>query len=332
MRALLRADWLRLRRRIDLWIIVIGVLVIAGASFLNGYAGDVQDPPPFDRAAYTKELVDSGMFVGLTQAEQDEQLRQLIADAQAGAEAGNAQHETDQAVALQRYGMPQAPLTVLSSSLFALIALALIASLAVGDEFRFGTLRTSLLAAADRRRFLAARMISLLLVTLGMFLALMLVAIVLSAGLAVVGAELPVAAPIDLPAAIGLVLADILAASVVILLTALLSLLMRSGALAFLVALLVLLLDLFLSQLSAFRALGSDTPLAAVPQLSLANSMRTLQAVLGHAAGGLAFADVPVSNGPLDLGPGALALIVAGWGVVFLFVADRRIRRMDVVE
>jgi len=305
---------------------------VAALAVLNGYANDVADPPPFDRDAYVQETMASGLFEGMTQAEIDAQLPQLIADAQASDDFSRADHEARQAIALQRYGLPQAPLTLLASSLFSIIALALVASLVVGDEFRYGTLRTSLLAAADRRRFLAARLISLLVLIAAVFLALVLLAIMLSLALAVVGAELPAAAPIDAPAAIGLVATDILVAAVVVLLTTALSLVMRSGALAFLVAVLLLLIDVFLAQLPVFHALGETAALAAVPQLSVTTAIRTLQAVLGQRTGGLAFADLPVPSGPLDLDPFVLALILAAWGALFLFVADLRIRRMDVVE
>jgi ABC-type transport system involved in multi-copper enzyme maturation permease subunit len=332
MNALLRADLIRLRRRLDLWFIVAGVLVLAGISFVGGYSGDVADPPPFDRAAFVQQTNDSGMFVGMTQAEIDAQLPLLVADAQAAADADRADHEARQVVALQRYGLPQAPLTLLASSLFSIIALALIASLVVGDEFRFGTLRTSLLAASDRRRFLAARLISFLVLTVGLFVALVLVAVVLSLGLTLIGAELPPSAPINVPAAAGLVVTDILVATVVILLTTALSLIMRSGVLAFLVGLLLLLIDVFLVQLPVFQSLGAQAALAAVPQFSLTTAIRTLQAVLGRDTGGLAFADLPVPGGPLNLDPVVLAGILVAWGAVFLVVADRRIRRMDVIE
>ena len=89
---------------------------------------------------------------------------------------------------------------------------------------------------------------------------------------------------------------------------------MRSGALAFLVGLLLLLIDVFLVQLPVFQSLGAQAALAAVPQFSLTTAIRTLQAVLGRDTGGLAFADLPVPGGPLNLDPVVLAGILVAWG------------------
>ena len=47
MKALLRADWLRLRRRRDLWIIAIAVCADRRLTFLAAYRSDASDPTWF---------------------------------------------------------------------------------------------------------------------------------------------------------------------------------------------------------------------------------------------------------------------------------------------
>ena len=122
------------------------------------------------------------------------------------------------------------------------LALVLIASLAVGDEFRFGTIRTSLLAASNRRRFLVARLVSLFALTVGLF-----VALARCSGRSwrsgparLVGAELGRDAPrsIDPVARCAWLAAQILTTMVVIVLATALTVLLRSGALPLLLIIL----------------------------------------------------------------------------------------------
>ena len=61
---LLRADWLRLRRRRDLWIIGIAVAVIGGLSFLASYRSDVADPVFPDAAQVREEIISFSDFPG----------------------------------------------------------------------------------------------------------------------------------------------------------------------------------------------------------------------------------------------------------------------------
>src|SRR5260221_14682069 len=49
MKALLRADWLRFRRRKDFWIIAIAVLVVGGVGFVSAYHTDSTDPTWLDQ-------------------------------------------------------------------------------------------------------------------------------------------------------------------------------------------------------------------------------------------------------------------------------------------
>jgi ABC-type transport system involved in multi-copper enzyme maturation permease subunit len=211
------------------------------------------------------------------------------------------------------------------------VALLLAATLVVGDEFRYGTLRTSLLAAGDRRRFLLARLISILVMALGLFGLLLVVALVLSLGLAVVGAELPtVVGPVHAGPAIAFIAVQVLVVLVASSVGIALTVLLRSGALPLLLIILGTFLELFLAALPIFQP---GELLAAVPQLFLSTNVRTLLTRLGPDTGAVALADIGQPPPTvLDLGIPILVGIVAAWGVLFVLLADRRLRTMDVTE
>lgn len=329
MKALLRADWLRLRRRRDLWIIFAAVFLVGGIGFITGYRTDVEDPPAFNLAEFEQQL-DGGFFEGMTQEEINAARPQLIADAQAAQTANVAERDAAQLILLQKYELPQSFLTMIGPGIAPIVALLLIASLVIGDEFRFGTLRTSLLAAGNRRKFLIARLVSLFALTVGMFVVMLALAAILSIALVVVGAELPPATmPVNGGAAIGMIGGEILSVTVVIVLATALTLLLRSGALPLLLVILGYLLELFIASLPIFR-LGEL--FAGVPQFFPSTSIWTLQARLGYDSGGLALAEAQVPPAAIDLALPIVALTVVAWGLIFLVIADRRIRGMDVTE
>jgi len=351
VKALLRADWLRFRRRKDFWIIAIAVLVISGVQFVSAYHADATDPAWLDQTpAQIREQYLGFGFEGMTQAEIDAQLDQMVADTIAQQAQERAGWEAQQAVALQKYDLVQTPFTLLGSSLVPMLALVLMGSLAVGDEFRFGTIRTSLLAAGQRRRFLFARLLSLFSMTLGLFASLVVLAFVLGIGLRVIGAEVnPSTIPIDPGAGVAWLGAQILATMVVISLGLALTVLLRSGAMPLLLIILAGLIELFVSVLPIFA--GTECPAAAptsvsdpssgaicwsvlsgVPQAFLTRSIQTISARLGTDTHALVFAGIQVPTGPIELPPYAIAGIIAAWGLLFLFIADRRFRTMDVVE
>ncbi|HXI79489.1 MAG TPA: ABC transporter permease subunit [Verrucomicrobiae bacterium] len=330
MMALLRADWLRLRRRRDLWVIFVLVLLIGGIGFIAGYRTDVQDPPPFDRAQAEQDLEQSGYFEGMSQEEIDAARPQLLADQQAQAEADLAARNDEQLISLQKYEFPQSILAMIGLGIAPIVALVLIATLVIGDEFRFGTVRTSLLAAGNRRRFLVSRLISLVAMTVGLYVALALLAVVLSFVLVVIGAELPPATmPLHPGPALALVGTEILSATVLIALAAALTVLLRSGALPLLIVVLGLLLETFIAALPVF---WPGKLLSGVPQFFLTNAGRTLLARIGNATGAIGMTGQEVPPAPIDLALPFVVAIVVAWGLLFLVIADRRIRTMDVTE
>ena len=329
MTALLRADWFRLRRRRDLWIIAIAVLVVGGIGFLAGYRNDVVDPVLLNAAELRQEIIANSEFGGMTQAEIDALIDQWVAERlQSDADMAR-QWEASQAITLQKYDLGQSIFTVIGDGVAPLLALILISTLAVGDEFRHGTVRTSLLAASHRRRFLAARLISLGVATVALFAALALLATLLSLILRLIGAEVaPTTVPIDLAAAAAWLAGLILITLVLVALGVALTVLLRSGALPLLLILVASLVDLFVANLEIFRF---PAFLSGVPQAFPGTAIRGLTTRLGidtHAVA-LAADDSPP---PFELPLAVVAAIVVAWGLIFLVVADRRFRTMDVVE
>ena len=89
------------------------------------------------------------------------------------------------------------------------------------------------------------------------------------------------------------------------------------------------LVGLFLSALPIF---APGEFLSGVPQGFLASSIRVLTARLGYDTHAVALRVTEVPYTAVELPIVVVAGVVALWGLIFLFVADRRIRTMDVVE
>lgn len=332
MTALLRADWLRFRRRKEFWIIAIAVCVFSGISFVAAYRSDAADPSWFslDPVQIRQEILGYTEFGGMTQAEIDAQIDQMVADQLIQNQQQSQEWEARQRVTLQKYDMSQSLFTILGSGLMPMLALILGASLAVGDEFRYGTVRTSLLAAGNRRRFLGARLVSLFAVTVGLFAILALIGVALSLGLRVVGAELaPVTTSIDPLSGLLWLGAHLLTTMVLIALAVALTVVLRSGALPLLLILIAAFVELFVANLPIF---GQGEFLAGVPQGFLTTSIRTLTTELGLQTHAVALAEAEPPAMAIRLSLIVVAGIIAAWGILFLVIADRRFRSMDVIE
>ena len=329
MRYLLRADWLRLRRRRDFWVILVGISIVTVVTFLGSYRSDAIVFPAFNEVEFGQMLDESGMFEGMTAEEAAAQRAQMIAEqreqeAQA-AEAREAQRQLD----LRKYAFPQSLLTMLGSAILPFLALVLVASMAVGDEFRFGTLRTSLLAASDRRRFLAARMISMTVIAAGLIATILALGVIVPAILAVSGAEMPPAPSLNLPSTALLLAVDVLVVLGLMAFATMVTLYLRTGSLSVVLLLIYGLIELYVANQPAF-AIGNF--LAAVPQFFFIQDIRAVQLRLASDAGSLASSSDSFPPAAVDLGMPVMIAIVLAWTLLFLAIADRRIRSMDVTE
>ena len=330
MTALLWADWIRYRRRLDLWVITLGLLAFALVGFVSGYRNDATDPVQRSEAELRQMVLDSSFFEGMTQAEIDLQVDQMVRDFAESQERDRLAWEEMQKTTLQKYDLAQAPLTVIGFGIGPLIAAFLIATLIVGDEFRHGTIRTSLLAASDRRRFLGARLITIAAITVALFGALIVLALVLSVGLHLIGAELPPPTrPIDAAAAVGLIGGELLVVFAATALGLALTVLLRSGALPLLLTLIYAFVEAFIAHLPVF---APHEPLAGFQGVFLTSAAQRVIQTLAQASNGLAF-EVSLPDDVEHLLPLWVSVtIVAAWLALFVTIADRRLRTMDIVE
>ena len=143
MGSLLRADWLRIRRRWDVWIIVLGIPVLTLLSYVAGASSSGNA---------------SVQFSG-----------DVPADVKAQALAQEAAMRAFQALP---YQFPRSIVTMASGAmLWLVVGAAFLAASMLGSEFSWGTIRNVALFRPDRLRYLAARLVWLAGLVLAIFVA-----------------------------------------------------------------------------------------------------------------------------------------------------------------
>ena len=199
MIGLLRAEWLRLRKRRDIWLVALALVALAIPTYASGLSGALNgggfpaDFPP-DAIAQIKE-----------------QARQL----------------------LLRFAFPLSIGSVVQDS--QILALALVAYLAAavtGAEFAYGTIRTSLVAHADRRGFLIVRLAAMTVAGVLLIALLVVLGALLPLGAALLGSSLPAVADPNIGSLAGTVGVMFLATCFVIGLTTLWAVLTRNAVIA----------------------------------------------------------------------------------------------------
>ena len=334
---LVRAELLRLRKRRSLQIIVIaGPLLVLVISFLS--YGSIYDPPPFDEAAARQELIDSGYTVGLPPAEAET----LLAEAVDTQRQQYTQMEEQQRLLRATFSFPRSLGTALGTGVFMLLGLVLLTATTLGDEFGWGTIRTSLLASTNRRRFLLVRLGAVVVAALVIVGLLLAVGTILPLVLNIPAAKLPANLPaFDTGALLVMLAGELLAGLAVIAVAATITLLLRNGALALVgvlvwvaveAAILTLLLR-FQEFAGTYSPEGVHTPgpLAWLLEAFPLRGLTTLLQRTGQAASGLpSYIGEPVSR---DIGIVAVPMAsYAILAVVLAAVAFRRFQRMDIVE
>jgi ABC-type transport system involved in multi-copper enzyme maturation permease subunit len=325
---LFRADWLRFRKRGALQVMVIAVPVVAAFFYMVGYSGSGGGLIPFDEAAYRQQLIDEGAVTGLPPDEAEQQLQQMVASERSGYDEQARSIRATQST----YAFPQSLLLLLGFATFAFLAIILITATTIGDEFGWGTIRTSLIASSNRRRFFLGRFVTLASVAVVLLTALLLLGVVLPGVLAVTGNGPPAAPPIDAAWLAVLVLADLVISITLISFAMMATFLVRSGGLALVAALIYVAIEgavlAALTRIEAFQDAGS---LRWILNLLPFRATVTILDKLAVAAGRVEV--YPGSNGPSDPGAAWLPLAaLAVWGAVFLAIAFWRFRRMDIVE
>lgn len=316
MGSLLRADWLRIRRRWDVRIIVFGIPAMALLAFVTGAlsAGNPQFqisgnvPPEFQAQAA-------------------------------------AQEAAQRAYAALPYQFPRSIATMVTgSAIWLLLGSAFLAASLLGNEFTWGTIRNVALIRPDRLRYLGARLAwisGIVLVTFAAVVALGAIApaivrvdpgdpSALNQDLSFMGGFFGPIGPVSLGGAL------IVAASVLCLafagmaLVGLTALEFRSAASGFLAAGAYVLVEGIVAGLVMSRAAGD---LRYVPQMAL--SIR-LTALIQDAqvAAGLSSGDTGPTNsaGWVSLPPLAGAAILAVWLCGLLALWFVVLRRADINE
>jgi ABC-type transport system involved in multi-copper enzyme maturation permease subunit len=331
---LLRAELLRLRRRRTLQVIVLAVPLLTGVIMVLGY-NSIYDPPPFDEAAYRQELLDQGYGVGIP----PEELEPLLHDTIESQRQMLARDQDQTALNRATFIFPYSLVLVLGSGAFVLFALILLTATTIGDEFGWATIRTALLASSRRRRFLLVRFMALGVAGIVIFGLLLLVGVVLPLVLNVPASKLPaVLPPFDGGAFLMLLAGELLAALLVIAFAALVTLVVRNGALTLVAGLVwvaveaaILTLLFRFPNFSQSSPTGEPPPDAWLLEAFPLRGLTTLMQALGKAASGL-----PSYPGDVVSRDAGIALVpIVSFTILIVILAAasfRRFQRMDIVE
>jgi ABC-type transport system involved in multi-copper enzyme maturation permease subunit len=324
---LIRAEWIRFRKRRSIQVIVIAVPLLVAFFFFAGFASIGEGPPPFDAQEVRARLIAEGFGLGLPPEELDPLLDDAVEQERQYIEQAIEQVK----LARSAYGFPQSIVTVLGSGTFMLFALILLTATTIGDDFGWATIRTTLLASSHRVRLLLVRFTALSVAAIGILGALLLLGALLPLVLGAVGAQLPPAPAVNV-AALGVLVVGLIEASlVVIAFSAMATLLVRSGGLTLVVMLVYVVVEAaILSLLLQFEAFKQEGPMAWLLDAFPVRGLAAMTDVAGRAA-----ASIPRYPGDVirDLGDATVPLVaLLIWGTLFAAIAFRRFSRMDIAE
>lgn len=292
MNAHLRADLIRLRGRWDVWVLGLGIPVFAAVGYIQGYAN-------VPNHYFSSDPSQSGLDFVTT------------------------------SIAAERatYAFPHSLLNLIGSAPWLLAAIFAFTAMLIGFEYDAGTIRTSLLASSDRRRYLASRL--LILAALGSLTLMGLVALgVLLPLVLVVTGNSPPASPSVAPVqVVGATIAVLVSLGFVLAFAALLAVATRNPALPVLVGLVYFVLESYIANLSQWRELHFELVRGSLPFASvmalMADSMDPANYGIGAPNLDPNYVDRPFI---LSL------VVVAAWAAVFAVSADQLFRRSDIRE
>lgn len=200
MIGLVRAEWLRLRKRRDIWLVALALVALSIPAYFSGVSN---------------VLNNAGQFPTDMPSDVIDQIKE------------QARQE------LLRYAFPLSIGTVLQNGQILILALvAYLAAAVTGAEFAYGTIRTSLVAHADRRGFLMVRLAAMAVVALMLVALLVVLGALLPLVAGLLGTILPGVADPDIGRLVGFVAVTILATCFVVGLTTLWAVLLRNAAIA----------------------------------------------------------------------------------------------------
>jgi hypothetical protein len=328
MTGLLRAEWIRFRKRRSVQVIVFAVPLLAAFLFVAGYGSVGAAPPPFDPAAVRADLIAQGYGQGLPPDQLEQALNDAVEAARFPAEQATEQYR----LRVSSFAPVQGVVTLLGNGTFVLLALLLLVAITLGDEFGLGTIRTTLLASSKRARLLTLRLGAIAVIGVVLVATLALLGLVLPLVLVATGAQFPAVPALNVSALGVLALGTLEAGFVIIAFAAMATLLVRSGSLTLVVLLVYVAIEAaILTVLSRFQAFQEHGDLAWVLDAFPVRGIARLTDVAGRVASGLPrFPGETVSD---DLGITLVPLAaLLGWAAFFLAIAYRRFSRMDIVE
>lgn len=327
MSGLVRAEWIRFRKRRSIQIIVIAVPLLVAFSFFASFASVGDVPPPFDAVAVRARLISEGYGVGLP----PDQLDPLLDEAVEQERQFTEQNRQQVIVTRSGYAYPQSLVNVLGTGSFMFFALILLTATSIGDDFGWATIRTTLLASSHRVRLLLVRFAALTVASIAILGVLLVLGVALPAVLSLVGAQLPPAPPVNVGALAVLVVGLLEVSLVVIAFAAMATLLVRSGGLTLVVMLVYVVVEAaILALLLQFDAFKQDGPLAWLLDAFPVRGLATLTDVASRAASAIPRYQGDVIRSLDDATVPMVALLI--WGMLFGAIAFRRFTRMDIAE
>ncbi len=230
MIGLARAEWLRLRRRGDVWIVTLLVIGLSVLGYVSGLA--------------SASSIEFGFPPG------EEIPPEVLEDL-----------ERMRREALAVYAFPLSIETALDGGRVLLFVVGAYLSAAVtGAEFEYGTIRTALVARGDRGGFVLVRLAAVLAIVAVLLLVTVLLSIALPFIADAAGTDFP---PVEGPGALnvaGMMGATLLTAAFVIGLTTLVAIVLRNPVIAIVITLAATFADGAIGGLFV-RLFGEETPL-----------------------------------------------------------------------
>lgn len=234
MRDLLRADWFRLRRRPEVWLLLVVIPLGAALGFLTAY------------------FAIPGQF--------------FTSDP-------NAPPIPEIAIEQAEYFFPSSIFRALDDVTWVFIAAFFLTATSVGAEFAWGTIRTALIARGDRGRFISSRIVAIALICLVLVALLFIVGAFMPLVLAALGERQAADPPIQ-PDLAPFVASRLVAIGFTIGLATFVTLLTRNAALTFLVALVYVIAELLIGSNPALHQSDATATLVrGLPIASLAGLM-----------------------------------------------------------
>lgn len=293
MSGLIRAEWLRLRRRKDLWF----VLAALAALTTIGYWGPLGS-------------IDSHYGFDATQPVPAEVLAQMAAER-------------------AQFSFPQSLLTVLQSGqIFVLALIAFATAGSTAAEFVYGTVRTSLVASSSRRAFLAVRIGAMAVLAVLLLAIVVIIGSVMPLIGVTVGVDLPGNQAINAAGFAAILGSLFLFAMVVIGLASVLTVLFRNSGIALILAFAYFLVENIAVSRWATQTDAVATAIRFLPSSDLQLLLQTARTA-AHPLPSLGGSSAVPPGTPAAIW---LVLVGIGWASVFLLAAVALFHRADITE